>query len=239
MLLSSPFVLLFRFAVDDCRDLAKKHHPDRSITEDEGLKKAAHDRFATISAAFDTLGDRFSRQEYDMQTSIRLQQHRDPINDFQNRRPNGQNAAEGAQQGFRAGAHHYYPKDEFAETRTNFKSGEDDNFRFMSNSTVVVLACIWMVGGALVHYWRFGAASEEVRAVIDERSRTAAGILNSAHSNAREHGNSGQLDKLREAKVAREARRSAMNLATVTTTQHAAAEAAVEAAAAEAAAAEV
>lgn len=55
------------------------------------------------------------------------------------------------------------------------KSAEDDNFRFMSNSTVVVLACLWMVGGALMHYWRFGAASEEVRAIVDERSRTAAG----------------------------------------------------------------
>lgn len=47
--------------------LAKKHHPDRAITDDEDKKKEAHDRFAGISAAFDTLGDTFSRYESSQQ----------------------------------------------------------------------------------------------------------------------------------------------------------------------------
>jgi len=185
--------------------LAKKYHPDRAITDDEDKKKEAHDRFAGISAAFDTLGDTFSRQEYDMKTATI---HFDPKTYRRGQKPwERQGRGE-----YREGAHHYYPKDEFAETRgniNNMKSAEDDNFRFMSNSTVVVLACLWMVGGALMHYWRFGAASEEVRAIVDERSRTAAGILDTAHLQARENGSSGQLDRLREAKLARDSRRKA------------------------------
>lgn len=162
--------------------LAKLHHPDRHISDDGSTQKEAHDRFAAITAAFDVLSDTHKRSDYDLRSGT-----------FANTAGGGAGFSGSGYRGngFQQGSG--INEDEFIK----FHNGPSP-YKIFSNNTVVWLATIWMVGGAMFHYLRFESSHEEHQKFVHQKSKTAATHLNVAHSRAKENGHKVQLEMLRD-----------------------------------------
>lgn len=168
------------------RQLAKQMHPDKMHDASVEEQTAAHHRFVEINAAFTILGDLANRRRYDMQRE-------GPIGMQANARAySGMYPAGGA-------ATPHAGKDGFDEY--GFFTGSAPNespYKKVSNSTIIILALCWMIGGVLFHWWRFGEAQDETRELVETRNRTAARLLSTAKRRAQENGAQLQLAMLRD-----------------------------------------
>lgn len=198
-------------------DLVKLHHPDRtSGGSSEADMKVAHDRFARITAAFDTLGDEFKRREYDRTVgtwargstynnpgaggrAYGYQKYEDIIRG---------NTNTGSQRTRDAGGG--WSHDEFYD-KTGSRKGfqQESPYKIFSDTTVVWLATLWMTVGALMHYWRFSESHEAQQEQTQAKNLSASNTLIKAQSRAKENGTKLQLAMLRERRSMREAASSA------------------------------
>jgi len=194
-------------------DLVKRHHPDRSSGGgSEADTKAAHDRFARITAAFDTLGDEFKRREYDRTVgtwargstynnpgaggrAYGYQKYEDIIRG---------NTNTGSQRTQDAGGN--WSHDEFyVKTGRKGFQQQESPYKIFSDTTVVWLATLWMTVGALMHYWRFSESHEAQQEQTQAKNLSASNTLIKAQARAKENGTKLQLAMLRERRSMREA----------------------------------
>lgn len=179
-------------------ELAKQHHPDRvmAASNSEAVQKKAHLRFTNITSAYQVLGDALARREYD---AVNMPLGGNPSRPWEHPQYAAHRQASGQ------GA---YREGEFYEPGEGGFTPKADRWKFLSNTGVVVAACVWMVGGALTHFFRFNSAADEVKAAADENSKTAAEFLNSAYAGAKEKPGEGGNRKLQELRDARDHRRA-------------------------------
>jgi DnaJ-class molecular chaperone len=169
------------------RALARRHHPDLlPATAKEVERSSAHQNLVKVNAAFAVLGVESKRRQYDMAQE-------GPIGLQTNARGYGGTYGSQAQaaspsvdsngfdsEGFFHGAH---------------KSKREP---FASDTTVLVIALVWMVAGVAFHFWRFGEARIDVTEYIEESNRKASSHLTKAKQRAHENGIELQLAMLRD-----------------------------------------
>lgn len=165
--------------------LAREFHPDLTNNKSDAAQDAAHDRFVKITAAFDVLGDDTKRQEYD-RTLVVAAAYGTPAG----RTVNGYT--------YRTTGRGEHSDDQGYGFHKGDFDGDKSPYKIFSNTGIVFLALTWMIGGIVVHIWRFTEAQEEVTAMVEQRSRNAAVSLNQAQSRARENGHMLQLEMLRD-----------------------------------------
>eukprot|EP00040_Diaphanoeca_grandis_P021423 m.114108 g.114108 ORF g.114108 m.114108 type:complete len:253 (-) comp28331_c1_seq4:305-1063(-) len=176
-------------------DLARMYHPDANrglSTEDS---KLSEERFIKVSDAFTVLGTEADRRQYDRAQVL----SREGPEGLARMHRNGYTYHKGGSGGGRDDFQFYRAASGGGQTRRGTSQGST----FISNTNIVVLAVVWMLGGVVVHLWRFSQAHIEEMERAQKRSEAAASVLHIARENGRKSGHRMQLENLKQAAARR------------------------------------